>query len=317
MPETSSLIVTTASDIVDANDNLTSLREAVAFANSNADASTITFDASLAGQTLGLTQGQIALSTEVTIDGDINGDDRADITLSGNNASRVFVVNNAASDVELRSLTITAGTAGDGGAIVQVAGSLLIADTTISDSRADSVGGALHSYYSKSLTVVNTTFTNNTAFNVGAVFVQDTATVSMANVTVTGNSSTQAPIWVTALDGNIDFNLSSSTIAENGSGAVVLATNYVGTITATLNNNVFATASRDGQVATIPRWRHPYCDGQQQFLSGRISPGEQQHPAPRCSRPWRPRRQWRHRADDAAARRQRADSGRRRGAAAR
>ena len=41
MVDTPSLIVTTSADIV-ADDGETSLREAIAFANSNADASTIT-----------------------------------------------------------------------------------------------------------------------------------------------------------------------------------------------------------------------------------------------------------------------------------
>ena len=44
------------------------------------------------GQQITLAGSELALSSEVTIDGDINGDDVADITVSGDNASRVFNV---------------------------------------------------------------------------------------------------------------------------------------------------------------------------------------------------------------------------------
>ena len=61
--------VTTAADVV-ANDGELSLREAVAKANATAAADTIEFDAVLEGTTLLLTGGELALSQDVTIDGD-------------------------------------------------------------------------------------------------------------------------------------------------------------------------------------------------------------------------------------------------------
>jgi CSLREA domain-containing protein len=76
MVDTPSLIVTTSADIV-ADDGETSLREAIAFANSNADASTITFAAGLLGQQITLAGSELVLLSEVTIDGDINGDTAA------------------------------------------------------------------------------------------------------------------------------------------------------------------------------------------------------------------------------------------------
>jgi Ca2+-binding RTX toxin-like protein len=82
-PEAPSLVVTTANDVVDLFDGETSLREALAFAESDPDASTITFDASLDGSTLRLTQGQLVIATEVTIDGDLDDDGAPDITVSG------------------------------------------------------------------------------------------------------------------------------------------------------------------------------------------------------------------------------------------
>ncbi|MEO1152238.1 MAG: choice-of-anchor Q domain-containing protein, partial [Pseudomonadota bacterium] len=103
-PETQSLVVTTTTDVVDAFDNETSLREAIAFANdatagdmADGDADndgnandTITFDASLAGQTIVLTTGSLLIGSDISIDGDILGsDNKADITISGNGNSTV------------------------------------------------------------------------------------------------------------------------------------------------------------------------------------------------------------------------------------
>ena len=53
--EADSLVVDTTEDVVDATDNLTSLREALAYAESLAGPQTITFAPALAGQTIDLT----------------------------------------------------------------------------------------------------------------------------------------------------------------------------------------------------------------------------------------------------------------------
>ena len=56
------LLVTTATDIVDPNDGLTSLREAITYANNHPGDDTITFDSSLAGHTITLTGGELKLT---------------------------------------------------------------------------------------------------------------------------------------------------------------------------------------------------------------------------------------------------------------
>src|SRR5262245_29384225 len=70
-----------------------SLREALELAQGNgaAVADVITFQVSLAGGTLTLTQGHLTIAGSVTIDGDVNGDDSADITIDGD-ASQVFAI---------------------------------------------------------------------------------------------------------------------------------------------------------------------------------------------------------------------------------
>lgn len=99
-------IVTTIDDN-ETVDAFTSLREALALANLTFEADTITFDAGLSGQTIALTLGELVLSSDVTIDGDIDGDGSADITVSGNDLSRVFNATTGTSTLD--ALTITNG----------------------------------------------------------------------------------------------------------------------------------------------------------------------------------------------------------------
>ena len=156
------LIVDTVSDVVDGDlsaGNL-SLREATLLAKSR----TITFDPSLAGQTLTLAGGQLSLTHDVTINGDIDGDGKADITISGNNSSRIFDISGIETDVVLNSLTLTNGSVqGLGGAIrAEETRSLDIRNSTISGNSASAYGGGIFTH-AISVTLTNTLVANNVA----------------------------------------------------------------------------------------------------------------------------------------------------------
>ena len=69
--------VSTTTDIVDPNDGVLSLREAVNLANATTVADTIQFAASLQGSTLTLTGGELVLTRDVTIHG-------GGVTIDGN-----------------------------------------------------------------------------------------------------------------------------------------------------------------------------------------------------------------------------------------
>src|SRR5262249_49541082 len=105
-----------------------SLRAAIALADASAGADTIDFAPGLTG-TITLTSGELTLSTDVYIEGG------GLITISGNDASRVFDVTGGTST--LHALTMTHGYSGGYGGGVQVlAGDLTIADSTLSANSA-------------------------------------------------------------------------------------------------------------------------------------------------------------------------------------
>jgi hypothetical protein len=66
------ITVTASNDIMDANDNVTSLREALTLASGSAGADTIVFATALAGSTVTLA-GVLVLASDVTITGDTIG----------------------------------------------------------------------------------------------------------------------------------------------------------------------------------------------------------------------------------------------------
>ncbi len=140
-----------------------SLRDAIVTANADALAGTsdtITFDSSLNGQTITLTQRQLELSGAgsglITIDG------ANQITVSGNGASRVFDVDSGVHAM-INGLTITDGVdqSSDGGGGIYNAGTLKVTNSTFSSDTAKDAGGGGIQSFSGSLTVSTSTFTGD------------------------------------------------------------------------------------------------------------------------------------------------------------
>ena len=105
--ETPSLIVTTNSDNSTNTDNLTSLREAITYANSNAGDDAITFDATVFDTAKTITAGSgFTLSGNVTITGPAAG-----VTIDGDfQAFDIFTVDSGTSGFS--GLTILNGNRG-------------------------------------------------------------------------------------------------------------------------------------------------------------------------------------------------------------
>ena len=127
-----------------------SLRQAVADANANAGDDTITFAAALTGQTITLTTGDIDISDSL----DIQGPGSADLTISGNDASRIFYIYNPSATpvtVSISGLTLTDGLASGagepataGGAILAVGENVALDGVNVTGNTAVMGGGVAH-----------------------------------------------------------------------------------------------------------------------------------------------------------------------------
>ncbi|WP_197998912.1 choice-of-anchor Q domain-containing protein [Gimesia aquarii] len=133
----------TAFTVVNTNDSGTgSLREAIELANANVGADTITFDVSLAGQSIVLSN-ELVISDDLTITG--LGSDQ--LIIDGNANNRIFNIDDSSTtttiDVEIRGLTLTNGSAEQGGAIYS-SESLSIVDSILSKNAATQGGAAIY-----------------------------------------------------------------------------------------------------------------------------------------------------------------------------
>ncbi|WP_261201956.1 DUF4347 domain-containing protein, partial [Laspinema olomoucense] len=208
--------------VTNANDSgAGSLRNAIASAQGG---DTILFDSSLANQTITLTSGQLELNKDLTID----GSNAAGITISGNNASRVFWVSNFRT-VNLANLnlingkTLETGIDGSGGAIytrsrvnlnienvnfrnnftrgegggaiatgnssnITITGSIFDGNDATA-SQSERGGGAISTFGNSILTVKNSQFLNNKGINGGAINTASTL-LNVENSTFINNDTT-------------------------------------------------------------------------------------------------------------------------------
>ncbi len=162
-------VLSTLTVLNNLDDGAGSLRDAIHAAHSD---DTIVFSPSLAGQTITLTSGDLAIEKDL----DIEGPGASLLAVSGNDSSRVFTIRNSAS-VIIAGLTITHGRvtgnghteSHHGGAgILNVGGTLILSADVLSYNQAlgsdkDSWfgGGAVFSAQRAHLTVTDSTFVNN------------------------------------------------------------------------------------------------------------------------------------------------------------
>jgi hypothetical protein len=213
-----------------------SLRADIAVAQTG---DTIVFSPSLNGQTITLTSGELLVSKNLTITGPGAGN----LTISGNNASRVLEVakpsKKVTPSVALSGLTICNGSAADGGGILVNSGTALaVTNSTLTSNTATSVsggGGAIENYgtltigesiltgntcphdsgggiYNEGMmTVTDCTLSSNSAWWGGAMAIMNTATVITSNIT---NNSARIGGGVYAF-GNVSITITGCTLTSN------------------------------------------------------------------------------------------------------
>jgi hypothetical protein len=184
-----------------------SLREAIALAQAG---DTIRFASNLANQTITLTSDQLSVNKNLTID----GTGVADLTISGNNAHRVFDI--LSSSFTLRNLTIANGnTTGVG---------------------EEGAGAGIRTASNTTLVVENSVFQNNNANGTGggAIFAGFQSTNTIAGSQFISNSS----------NGN-----DASSISERGGGAIAVKSESQLTVTGSeFTNN---TGINGGAINTV------------------------------------------------------------------
>ncbi|MHB8625625.1 MAG: choice-of-anchor Q domain-containing protein [Aggregatilineales bacterium] len=218
--------------------------------------------------TITLTSAALTIATAVTI----TGPGASNLTISGNNALQVFIVNNGVT-ATISGLTIANGkisgnvgggiynsgtltvsnslvssnTGDQGGGIYNHVGTLTVNNSTISGNTAPTGGGGGGIYNSGTLTVDNSTFSGNTASG-GGGGIFDSGTLTVNNSTFSGNTAVDGAGIVdygsSAVISNSTF---SSNIGYNGGGFLANTTGATTIGNSTLANNS-ATGSADGGV---------------------------------------------------------------------
>jgi Ca2+-binding RTX toxin-like protein len=105
--------VNAGGDDTNADDMALTLREAISKAEAG---DTITFAGALSGQTITLSDAELALSKDITIEGDLDGDGKADITIDGSAAANTLHV--AGAHVTLDGVVVLHDEDSDGSSIV-------------------------------------------------------------------------------------------------------------------------------------------------------------------------------------------------------
>jgi hypothetical protein len=187
-----------------------SLREKINIANTNFQSDTITFNipsnsAGCAGLVciITLTSGELSILRDLGGDwGDgkpvsINAAGMNQVTISGDNTSRVFYLEVAA-NLTLNGVTITKGNGtgttdtsvnGLGGGIHSSNGGIMtLTNSTVSGNSATK-GGGIYNAFSCTGTLTNSTISGNSAPLGGGIFNDEGGTMTLTNSTVSGNTA--------------------------------------------------------------------------------------------------------------------------------
>jgi CSLREA domain-containing protein len=245
-------IVSTLEDENDGNHDAgnLSLREAIALANEQEGADTITFDTNLSGGTIALTQtvstprgeGEFNQDLEITDSLNIVGLGANNLTIDGlSSGNGIFNIGGENTNVSLEGLTITNGfderfffmDAGVGGAIKFSGDNLTVKDSVFSNNKAD-FGGAISS--SGHVNIIGSTFSNNSGLGVsnpsGAI---DATSLDVTNSTISNNRDRGI------LAGTL--NITNSTVSDNNTSNTNEGTSNFATEILTRGGTVNITSS--------------------------------------------------------------------------
>lgn len=266
-PSVTILVTKTADTNDGACDADCSLREAIAAVGKGED--TIEFASPMfnSAQTVTLSLGQLDIGKTVSI----NGRNANLTTVSGNNLSRVFLVN-PGGNLSLNGLTVTGGrTNSNGGGIVNNGAALIITNSGIVGNSvvgsANNNGGGIFNTNGGFLSITNSTISGNSgiggnAGNVGNYGggIYNDSTLIITNSTISGNSigggsieNQGGGVWdagtTTIVNSTFTSNSATNTGAEGG-GIYKLAGTILARNTIISGNNASTNANLRGTVNT-------------------------------------------------------------------
>ncbi len=191
IPIGNTILVTSDLDFTNESDGVTTLREAVTFANNTPGPDLIVFDLPLNKRELSIFENQsIHITSEIEIQGP---DDGTTITLTRSSTSnplvRYFDIQTGAS-VKMSSFMMLDGrpVTGNGGAILN-SGTLTLDRITIANSNViNGSGGGIYNASGASLTISNSTISTNSASGSGGG-IQSLGLAILTNVTIADNTS--------------------------------------------------------------------------------------------------------------------------------
>lgn len=227
------------------------LREAIELANANPGPDIIVFSSLLSGEQLDLSLGQLNITDDLTIRGYTPFDSDANITISGGNTQRIFNVSSGVA-LTLDNLTLTAGAAGQGGAIY-TQGSLTLLNSTIQNSAATSGGGGVYGTSTSTIVMTSSTLSaNSSVVNGGAL--ESLGSTTLTGVTFSGNSAGGSGGGVYATQGTL--NVRNSTLTLNRSDSDNAGTELggglgVSTATVTLTSTLLSGNYRGPGVSIV------------------------------------------------------------------
>jgi CSLREA domain-containing protein len=214
------------------------LRAAVRQSNHTLGNDTINFAPGFSG-TINLTQGHLSISNEpdsLTIKGPKPRPGARILTVSANNASRVFFVADDAKATINRLRIINGNTAFNGGGISNEGDSLTLTNSTVSGSRAAGGGGIFNDGPSSDLTLTNSTVSGNTSD--GSAGILNEGRMTLTNSTVSGNEAVFNGGGIFNFGAGSSMTLTNSTVTNNTAGQGGGGINNGGT--AILRNTIVA-----------------------------------------------------------------------------
>jgi CSLREA domain-containing protein len=139
----------------------------------------------------------------------INGQ-KAKITVSGNDAARVFFVGPGA-EFNLRNLTVADGNSASGAGLRNNGGEVQVWNSTFSGNSADGLGGGI--FNNGTLDMINSTFSKNSAEFGGGIF-DAGGTENSLNNTIVANSTSGGDCGGTITDGGYNIDTDGTCVEE-------------------------------------------------------------------------------------------------------